>query len=170
MEPALRDTSVSTVFTKAYMFPDLTLQGNGIAIAFILPEVMTLRIAVPVWKGRISPVLDVATELLLVDADAGQETARTEERFTPGLLPERVRMLSDLGVDAVICGTVSRQMASMLAAQGVTIFPCMRGEVDDVIGSVVRSGVPDSRFFMPGYDGRPVRRRWRGRYGRLGQC
>lgn len=128
-----------------------------------------MRIAVPVWQGRVSPLLDVAERLLVVDADAGREVSRSVEQLGPGLLPQRVRRLSDLGVEVVICGTVSRQMAIMLSGLGITVFPCMRGEVDNVLRSVVRTGAPDPRFFMPGYDGRPGRRRRRGRRGRWGR-
>ena len=131
---------------------------------------MTLRIAIPVWEGRVSPVLDVAERLLLVDVDRGREVSRSLEGIGQGLLPQRVRRISDLGIGIVICGTVSRQMAMMLSSLGITVFPCMRGEVDEVLNSVVRNGVPDPRFFMPGYDGRPGRRRRRGRRGRPGWC
>ncbi len=132
-------------------------------------EVIDLRIAVPVWEGRVSPLLDVAERLLVVDVDAGQEVSRSLQDVGPGLLPQRVRRLSDLGVEVVICGTVSRSMANMLSALRIQVFPCMRGEVDKVLRSVVRDGIPDSRFFMPGYDGRGGRRR-RGRRGRFDRC
>jgi len=143
---------------------------SGIAVALGTGEVMTLRIAIPVWEGRVSPVLDVAERLLLVDVDRGREVSRRVEAVGSGLLPERVRRMSDLGVSVVICGTVSRQMAVMLSSLGIKVFPCMRGEVDEVLSSVVKAGAPDPRFFMPGYDGRPGRRRRRARRGRSGWC
>jgi predicted Fe-Mo cluster-binding NifX family protein len=130
---------------------------------------MVLRIAIPVWEGRVSPVLDVAERLLVVDVDGGREVSRWIEEVGHGLLPQRVRRMSDLGVDLVICGTVSQQMATMLSSLGIKVFPCMRGEVEEVLGSVVKAGVPDPAFFMPGYDGRPGRRR-RARHGRSGWC
>ena len=129
-----------------------------------------MRVAIPVWEGRVSPVLDVAERLLVVDVDAGQEISRSLEEVGPGLLPQRVRRLSDLGVGVVICGAVSRPMANMLSGLGITVYPCMRGEVEKVLRSVIRKGVPDSRFFMPGYDGRGGRRRRRGRRGRFDRC
>ena len=129
-----------------------------------------MRLAIPVWKGRISPVFDVAERVLVVDVDAGQEVSRSLEEVGPGLLPQRVRRLSDLGVEVVICGTVSRPMTNMLAALGITVFPCMRGDADKVLRSVVSNGIPDSRFFMPGYDGRGGRRRRRGRRRRFDRC
>lgn len=124
-----------------------------------------MRIAVPVWQGRVSPVLDVAERLLVVDVSNGREVSRRIEEIGPGLLPERVRILARLGAEIVVCGTVSREMASMLSGSGIKVFPCMRGDVDNVLRSVVKSGMPDSRFLMPGYRGRPGRRRRRGRCG-----
>jgi predicted Fe-Mo cluster-binding NifX family protein len=130
---------------------------------------MILRVGLPVWKGRISPVLDVAERLLVVDVAAGREVSRSVVEVGAGLLPHRVHRLSDLGVDIIVCGAVSRQMANMLTGLGITVYPCMRGEVDNVLASLLRTGSPDPSFFMPGYDGRAARRRWRGGRGRMGR-
>ena len=126
-----------------------------------------MRIAIPVWEGRISPVLDVAEHLLIADVDAGQEISRSQEKVGPLLLPQRARRFSELGVDVVICGAISRSLADMLLASGIGVFPCIIGEVEDVLRSYLDDGVPDSRFFMPGYAGPPGRRRRHGQgFGR----
>jgi len=130
-----------------------------------------LRVAIPVWEGRVSPVLDVAANLLLVDLDAGHEVSRNSERFDSCPLPLRARRFSELGVDIVICGAISQPLADMLSASGITVLPCIIGEVEDVLRSYLDDGVPDSRFFMPGYTGPSGRRRRRGQgfgHGRLG--
>lgn len=135
-----------------------------------------MRVAIPVWEGRVSPVLDVAEHLLVVDVAAqppfsevasppGQEISRSLEKVGPLLLPQRAHRFSELGVDVVICGAISRPLADMLLAAGITVFPCIIGEVEDVLNSYLDNGVPDSRFFMPGYDGPPRRRRRHGRRG-----
>jgi predicted Fe-Mo cluster-binding NifX family protein len=133
-------------------------------------EMMTMRLAVPVWQGRVSPVLDVARRLLVVDVVGGSEVSRAWEELGPGLLPDRIRRLVGLGIDAIVCGAVSRQMMGTLVGLGITVFPGMRGEVEEVLRSVVRGGTPDARFFLPGYEVRRMRRRWRGRRGRRNGC
>ena len=59
----------------------------------VMFEVIDLRIAVPVWEGRVSPLLDVAERLLVVDVDAGQEVSRSLEGVGPGVLPQLVAMV-----------------------------------------------------------------------------
>ena len=40
---------------------------------------MTLmKVAIPTWNGRVSPVLDVASRLLVVEIEGGAELARSE--------------------------------------------------------------------------------------------
>jgi predicted Fe-Mo cluster-binding NifX family protein len=126
-----------------------------------------LRIAIPVWEGRVSPVLDVAKNLLLVEMDAGHEVSRNSERFDPCLLPQRARRFSELGVNVVICGAISRPLSDMLLASGIRVFSCIIGEVEDVLRSHLDDGVTDPSFFMPGYAGPPGRRRRHGRRGRF---
>jgi predicted Fe-Mo cluster-binding NifX family protein len=121
-----------------------------------------LRVAIPVWEGRVSPVLDVAVHLLVVNVDDGREVSRYVEKFEPVLLPQRAQRFSELGIEVVICGAISRALADMLNTAGITIFPCTIGDVEDVLNSYLDAGVPDSRFFMPGYDGPSGRRRRHG--------
>jgi predicted Fe-Mo cluster-binding NifX family protein len=132
-------------------------------------EVLTLRIAIPVWEGRVSPVLDVAENLLLVNVDGGREVGRSVEKVGPLLLPQRAHRISELGVDVVICGAISRPLADMLLASGIRVFPCIMGEVEDVLSSYLDDGVPDSSFFMPGYAGSPGRRKRHGKRCRFGR-
>ena len=122
-----------------------------------------MRVAIPVWRGRVSPVLDVAEKVLLVEVDTGHEVSRNLERFDSCLLPQRARRFSELGVDVVICGAISQPLADMLLASEIRVFPCIIGDVEDVLKSYLDDGVTDPSFFMPGYAGPSGRRR---RYGR----
>jgi hypothetical protein len=45
-----------------------------------------MRIAIPQWQGRVSPVFDVAGILLLIDIEDGREIGR-EERLSIGKNP-----------------------------------------------------------------------------------
>ncbi len=128
---------------------------------------LDLRIAIPVWEGRVSPVLDVAEHLLIVDVDNGREVGRSVERFGPVILPQRAHRISELRVGVMICGAISRPLADMLLASGIRVFPCIIGEVEDVLRSYLDDGLTDPSFFMPGYAGPPGRRRRHGRRGRF---
>ena len=109
-----------------------------------------MRIAIPIWQSRVSPVFDVAGRLLLVDIVDGRETARLEETMAETLLPSKVRRLKDLGVTVLVCGAISRPLAMLVGQIGITVIPWIAGHVDEVLRSYIQDGLPDPRFLMPG--------------------
>lgn len=109
-----------------------------------------MRVAVPVWQRRVSPVFDTAARLLVFDVDGKTEVCRTEQ-FIGGLsLPARTHRLAELGVDVLLCGAISRELASMVAASGVRVVPWVSGNVDEVMNCYISGKPLDSRFQMPG--------------------
>ena len=125
-----------------------------------------MRIAIAVWQSRVSPVFDVAGRLLVVEAESGRETSRTEETIAEPFLPRKVRRLRELGVNVLICGAISRPLAAMIAQAGIAVIPWIAGEVDQVLKGYLDGQLPDPRFLMPGC-GRGHRWRRRGhRHGR----
>lgn len=117
-----------------------------------------MRIAIPIWQSRVSPVFDVAGRLLLVDVADGQETTRSEEALAETLLPGKAQRLKDLGVDVLICGAISRPLAMLTAQAGITVVPWVAGDVNEVLARYLQDGLSDPRFSMPG-----CRCRWGGR-------
>ena len=109
-----------------------------------------MRVAVPIWQHRVSPVFDTAARLLLCEVEDGHEVSRTEQ-FMGGLsLPARTSRLVELGVDVLLCGALSRELASILTASGIKVVPWVSGSVDDVVNCYISGKPLDSRFQMPG--------------------
>jgi len=119
-----------------------------------------MRIAIPVFNSRVSPVFDVAQRLLVIDAVGGVETARTEENLSGLYLPDRARRLMELGVDVLICGGISMPMANMIHAQGIRIIPYVAGDVEEVLAAFLAGTLALPRFAMPGCRGRRFRFGW----------
>jgi len=126
-----------------------------------------MRIAVPTWQGRVSPVFDTAQRLVVVEVQDGSETGRTEEDLGRLLPPQRAVRLKELGVDVLICGAISRPLAGVIAASGVELIPFVSGESADVLLAYLAGELVQPRFMMPGCCGRGMRRRghWRGGHG-----
>jgi predicted Fe-Mo cluster-binding NifX family protein len=118
-----------------------------------------MRVAIPISNDRVSPVFDAASRLVLVDVENGVERARREETLSESFLPRRARRLAELGVTVLICGAVSRLLASMLASSGVTVIPWTAGPVNDVVAAYLKGKLPDPRWLMPGCGTRHERRR-----------
>ena len=127
-----------------------------------------MRVAIPTWTGRVSPVFDVARLLLVVDINDGAEVSRNEAIIEETQLVPRTRRVTQLGVNVLICGAISMPLEAMLVSAGVRVIPHTCGTVEEVLQAFASGGLTDERFLMPGCCGR--RRRFRGRHrgGRAG--
>lgn len=119
-----------------------------------------MRVAVPTWSGRISPVFDVARRLLLADIEDGEEAGREEAAIDDTDLARRAGRMAALGVDVLICGAISRPLEALLVSAGVQVIPGTCGPVEDVLNAFAAGSLQDGAFLMPGCCGR--RRRFRG--------
>jgi predicted Fe-Mo cluster-binding NifX family protein len=118
-----------------------------------------MRIAIPTWQGRVSPVFDTAQQLLIVEAADGVETGRHVEALRQEMAPQRAARIRELGIDVLICGAISWPLADMVAAAGVELVPFVNGECDHVLAAYLGGRLPSPQFLMPGCCGR---RRGRG--------
>ena len=118
-----------------------------------------MKIALPYWQDRISPVFDVAERVLLVDVESGAEQARCEEFCGGGDLHYRAKRLADWGVDVLICGAISRTLESALCDTGIEVIPLRCGNIEDVLAAYIDGYLVGDAFSMPGCRGRRRRKR-----------
>jgi predicted Fe-Mo cluster-binding NifX family protein len=109
-----------------------------------------MKIAIPIWKDRISPVLDTASRLLIVEVEAQREESRFETYLSEPELPRRCIRIQGLGVDLLICGAISRPYSTLLAASGIDVIQGISGHPEDVLQAYLQGNLFDSRFLMPG--------------------
>jgi len=109
-----------------------------------------MRIAIPVWGEKVSPLLDAASRLLIVETDRRGEIARFQMALDDGELNRKARLIREVGVDVIICGAVSDPVSKALAATGIRIISEISGRVGDVVDSFLRGSTFDSRLLMPG--------------------
>lgn len=124
-----------------------------------------MLLMVPVHQDRISPVLDVARQFLLVELEDGHELRRSEMRLQEGEPLVRARALRELGPQLLICGAVSRSFEAVLVASGVQVLSNTCGPVEEVIAAFVSGRLTEETFLMPGCARRRLRRRHRGGRG-----
>lgn len=132
-----------------------------------------MKIAVPVFRGRISPVFDWATRLLVVETDSDCETCREVRTLQEAQLAARAIRLAEMGVDVLLCGGISGSMRSLVEIRGVRVVPWIAGEVEEVLKAFLAGSIPE-KFAMPGCCGKRFRRRIMGRnpggrHGRRGR-
>jgi predicted Fe-Mo cluster-binding NifX family protein len=109
-----------------------------------------VRVAIPQWQGRISPVFDVAGRLLLIDIDNGGELRREERPLARTDPLARAGELLGLGADVLICGAISAPLEAALASSGVRVIGFLCGPVEDVLAAFLHGDLANRAFWMPG--------------------
>jgi predicted Fe-Mo cluster-binding NifX family protein len=109
-----------------------------------------MRIVIPQWQGRVSPVFDVAVNLLLIDIEEGQEIRREERRFLGTEPSARVAEFVNFGADILICGAISAPLHTRLTASGVQVSGFVCGMVDEVLAAYLNGRLASPEFMMPG--------------------
>lgn len=123
-----------------------------------------MRVAVPVWGSRVSPVFDAAGELLVIDYTDDQETSRHLVELPAGSVSGRINAVHDSRIEILLCGAISRPLLDMLLAEGVSVTPFLSGEIESLLEARLADHLSDPCYLMPGCCGRR-RRRQRGRNG-----
>ncbi len=117
-----------------------------------------MNVAIPIADGRISPVFDAARRVLLVEVDRGREVCRTQAVLAESAPLSRAQRITELHVDVLICGAISRPLEATLAGSGVEVIPRTCGQVEEVLQAYMNGELTDRAFLMPGSSGRWKRR------------
>lgn len=113
-----------------------------------------MRIAFPFWEDKISPVLDTASRLKIIEIADQKEVSRSEALLDDQDLTRKCLCIRKLNVDILICGAVSRSFFKMLYASGIHIIPGISGPAEKVLKAYLQGKLTSSDFFMPGFDGK----------------
>jgi predicted Fe-Mo cluster-binding NifX family protein len=114
----------------------------------------TMRLAIPLWQGRVSPIFDEANRILLVDISEREEQRRHEQSLATRNPFERAHLLPRLGVHVLICGMISQTQQTAVASAGIQIIPHICGPMDEVIAAFLDGRIESGAMLMPGCSGR----------------
>lgn len=92
-----------------------------------------MRIALTIWKNRVSPLFDSASELLILDTKGHDIIDRQMESFDNESPFLRAGRLEDLGVNVLICGGISTFYMNLIEARNIHIVPFATGTVQEVL-------------------------------------
>jgi len=109
------------------------------------------KIAVPIFKSRVSPVFDTCTRLLLIDVEDDREVIRREFDLDNFSLRERLQVIEKNAVAVIICGGISDVFHAILSNANVRLISGICGNVDEVVKAHIDGRPDDPCFFMPGY-------------------
>lgn len=108
------------------------------------------RIAVPIFKSRISPVFDTCTKMLVIDCKGAKEIQRQEIYLGELSLYERQRILSGLNVNVFICGGITEVFQKMIETGDIQIITGKTGDVEEVLAAFLSGKINRKKFQMPG--------------------
>ncbi len=81
-----------------------------------------MRIAIPQWQGRVSPVFDVAANMLIVEVADAREVGRREVAVTATDPAKRAQQVAQLPANVLICGAISWPLELALRSAGVQVI------------------------------------------------
>jgi predicted Fe-Mo cluster-binding NifX family protein len=109
-----------------------------------------MRVAIPVCAEHTATTMDFARELLVADCEEVREVHRTLTAFEETQPTNRANRVIRLGIDVVICGAVSRPLATLIQDAGIRIIPLVSGSVDEVLAAFLTDRLDEARFLLAG--------------------
>ena len=120
-----------------------------------------MKIAVPIWNGNVSPVLDTAERLIVFEVEEGVVLSRDEIFIGKSGIQDKAKVIAE-NARILICGALSNQFSSFLSLYGVDVYPWVMGNPENLIKVLADGKIPGPEFSMPGCRGRH-RRHCKGR-------
>ncbi len=108
------------------------------------------RTAIPVFMGRVSPVLDTCTQIRLLDPGRKPEIVYLTIPVKGNSIFKRAEEIKKLGVGVIICGAVSDAFYNLLKERYIDMICGISGDIDEVIDAYCNGTLSQARFRMPG--------------------
>lgn len=122
------------------------------------------------WNNRIAPVFDVARQLFIVESDEGRIVRQSQETVPAEDLGAKVRRLTELGVETLVCGAISRSTQGLVSSCGIEVIPFVAGDLREVIQAWLQGRIHDDDYAMPGCCPQARRNPLRGMGVQQGRC
>ena len=109
-----------------------------------------MKTAFAYWDDRISPVFDISRQIHIVEVASGRIVGEARE-ILPGDVPvQKVLRLTELGIDTLVCGAISRHLRELVEAYGIQVIPFVAGDLREIVQAWQNNGLRSQAFAMPG--------------------
>jgi predicted Fe-Mo cluster-binding NifX family protein len=116
--------------------------------------IRVIKAAFAHWDNRIAPVFDIARHIHLVEVESGRISGEKREILADDLPVKKVLRLTELGVNILVCGAISRPLHELVGSYGILVIPFVTGDLREVIRAWLDNGLHGDTFVMPGCCGR----------------
>jgi predicted Fe-Mo cluster-binding NifX family protein len=109
-----------------------------------------MLLAVPEFRGRVSPAFDFCHKVTLWRLD-DHGVRMVGQRRCKNLVPhERPRALQALGVQVLLCGAIGRELELDILSLGIEVHSGLAGEVAEVVEAYGCQALDQPRFRLVG--------------------
>lgn len=113
-------------------------------------NVTPMKIAIPLCRGRIAPLFEVAESFLLINALA-PDNSGAMSHAPSSTATEKCSWLAEHGVTILLCGALSGSLEHFLRQLGIEVHAFLAGDVHDLLESFLLEGHSGlARYAMPG--------------------
>ena len=126
---------------------------------------MDMKVAIALFKNRISPRFDVCPEIWIIELNNGEVINQEKWTMETLTLQQRIYELTSKGVDKVICGGIDSFCIDRLGNMGIDVIHNVAGDARGVLNLFIR-GVLRPGLYFNGKRGRGFRGWKRGPHGR----
>lgn len=109
-----------------------------------------MKVALPIWDGRVSPVFDVAHELLVAEVNDQAVDSQATHVIAETDAAARAKFVADLGVTILICGAISQALEQLLLSRGVRVIARKCGDANEVLTAHITGRLDEPQYTMPG--------------------
>lgn len=111
-----------------------------------------MKLAITVWNGRVAPLFDVAKHIMVVKTEGfGKPIGPVMHvALEHDEVKQKIAALVSLGVEAIICGAISREYEEALMDAGIEMDAFVAGDVSEVIDAWQRGRMRQRSYSMPG--------------------
>jgi predicted Fe-Mo cluster-binding NifX family protein len=114
---------------------------------------MDMKVAIALFKDRISPRFDVCPEIWIVELRDGEVINQEKWPMASFNLQQRLDQLASKGVDKIICGGIDSFCMDHLGNNGIDVIHNVAGEAGEALNLFLR-GVLRPGFYCNGGKGR----------------
>jgi hypothetical protein len=112
------------------------------------------KLAVPVFRSRVAPVLNWCSRIVIFSGSPAGCGSGEEMILLDGSAFERLRILSEEGVETLICGALSPIFLGYADRLGLDIICGVAGRIDEVCRAYHRQQLDQPHYWLPGCWGR----------------
>ncbi len=120
---------------------------------FLAHFFMKMKVAIPLFKDRISPRFDVCPEIWIIELKKGEVINQEKWPMTSFNLQQRINQLTSKGVDKLICGGIDSFCIGQLGNSGIDVIHNVAGEAGEALNLFIR-GMLRPGFYCNGKGGR----------------